>query len=154
MADLDDVSEVLAHPDVFWWVSPPITRRWARDWLAEEIGLVERDGGGRHAVVLKETGRVIGGCGLVRRALEWGPETELGYHLAREQWGRGYATEAARACLGHARTAGLRRIVSLIYIDNPRSVAVARRLDMSLERELVWAGLPHGLWVADLARSR
>ena len=47
---------------------------------------------------------------------------------------------------------GLRRIVSLIYIDNPRSEAVARRLGMSPERELFWAGLPHRMWALRLGR--
>jgi len=145
-ADLDDVTEILADPAVFWWVKEPFTRERARSWLDEEMRLTARDGTGRRAIVLRASGKVIGGAGLVWRDLETGREIELGYHLHHAYWGQGYATEAGAAWLEHARTLGLRRIVSLIYVDTPRSEAVARRLGMSAECELVWAGLPHRMW--------
>ena len=43
----------------------------------------------------------------------------------------------------------MRRVVSLIYVENPRSAAVARRLGMRPERVLEWAGLPHRLWAVE-----
>jgi RimJ/RimL family protein N-acetyltransferase/2'-5' RNA ligase len=52
------------------------------------------------AVTLKETGEVIGDCGF--SALDDRPGIELGYHLRSDMWGQGFATEAARAALGHA----------------------------------------------------
>ncbi len=149
-ADLDDVAEVLADPEVFWWVKEPFTRERARIWLSEEMGFVARDGSGRRAIVVRRSLKVIGGAGLVWRDLDTGREIELGYHLHRAYWGQGYATEAGAACLEHARDLGLRRVVSLIYVDNPRSEAVARRLGMAPERELLWADLPHRLWATEL----
>src|SRR5664280_3196314 len=95
--------------------------------------LMGSDGTGRFAVVLRQTAKVIGGAGLVRRDLETGPEIELGYHLHRGFWGQGYATEAGAACLAFAREGATRRVVSLIYVANPRSAAVARRLGMRPE---------------------
>jgi RimJ/RimL family protein N-acetyltransferase len=153
-ADLDDVAEILADPDVFWWVKEPFTRERARLWLAEEMGYMGRDGTGRRAVVLRQSRKVIGGAGLVWRELDSGREIELGYHLHHAYWGQGYATEAGRACLDYACRRGRRRVVSLIYIDNPRSEAVARRLGMSPESELVWAGLPHRLWAVELGGAQ
>ena len=47
-----------------------------------------------------------------------------------------------------------RRVVSLIYVDNPRSVAVARRLGMKPESVLEWAGLPHRLWAVEFDYSQ
>ncbi|MGZ4199460.1 MAG: GNAT family N-acetyltransferase [Thermoleophilia bacterium] len=152
-ADLDDVAEILADPEVFWWVKEPFTRKRARLWLDEEMGYVARDGTGRRAVVLRTTGKVIGGAGLVWRDLESGRELELGYHLHHGYWGRGFATEAGAVCLEYARSLGLRRVISLIYVDNPRSEAVARRLGMSPDGELVWAGLPHRRWTIELGAS-
>jgi ribosomal-protein-alanine N-acetyltransferase len=151
MADLDDVADVLADPEVFWWVKEPFTHERARLWLQDEMRCVRQHGIGRYAVVCKEAGRVIGGAGLVPRELDTGREVELGYHLHRHEWGRGYATEAARACLTYAWEIGLDRVIALIYVDNPRSEAVARRLGMAPERELVWAGLPHRMWVIEVS---
>jgi RimJ/RimL family protein N-acetyltransferase len=153
-ADLDGVVEILADPAVFWWEKQPFTRERAQRWLADEMGLAARDGTGRRAVVLKASGKVIGGAGLVWRDLGGAREIELGYHLHHGYWGQGYATEAGAACLEQARRIGLRRVVSLIYVDNPRSEAVARRLGMSPERELTWAGLPHRMWALELPVAR
>ena len=60
---------------------------------------------------------------------------EVGWRLARSGWGRGYATEAGRAALavGFGQL-GLPEVVSLIHPDNRRSIAVAERLGLTLER--------------------
>ena len=61
--------------------------------------------------------RLIGCAGLAKS----GGEVELGYWIAREHWGQGYATEAARAVLRLAETLGHRRILAGHFIDNPAS---------------------------------
>ena len=64
------------------------------------------------------------------------PSEEVGWTLAREYWGRGYAHEAARASCAYAFDV-LRwsRIISLIAPDNHRSIAVALRLGERYERD-------------------
>lgn len=57
-------------------------------------------------------------------------EVEIGWHLHPDSWGRGYATEAARAVLGHAFAAGLPEVIAVSHTDNYASQAVMRRLDM------------------------
>ena len=69
-------------------------------------------------VTLAGDGRVIGGMGL---HLQDDGQTELGYWLARAHWGRGFATEAARAVLSLARTLGHRRVEAGRFVDNPAS---------------------------------
>jgi RimJ/RimL family protein N-acetyltransferase len=76
---------------------------------------------------------------------------ELGWDLRSDHWGHGYATEAARGVLTHAADVGLERVFSLITPGNVRSQAVARRLGMSVERQVVWAERTHDLWALDLA---
>lgn len=68
---------------------------------------------------------LIGSCGLGRTDRG---EVEIGYWIARDHWGRGYATEAARAVIANAWALGHRRLVASHYIDNPASGAVLRRL--------------------------
>jgi RimJ/RimL family protein N-acetyltransferase len=67
---------------------------------------------------------LIGCVGLADRD----GEIELGYWFAREHWGKGYATEAARAVLRLARVLGHRELVAGHFIDNPASGAVLRKV--------------------------
>jgi RimJ/RimL family protein N-acetyltransferase len=150
MDDLAAVAEVVTDPAVFWWLPRPLDDEGARRWLETEIREVEEQGTGTYAVVLRADGRLIGGVALKPRHLDTGVEVELGYHLGRPWWGRGYATEAARAMLAEARGRGLARVVAFIYPGNLPSQAVADRLGMRVERRIQWAGLPHDVWVVSL----
>ncbi len=68
--------------------------------------------------------KLIGSCGLAERD----GEAELGYWIAREHWGRGYATEAAKAVIGVAKALGHRKLVAGHFTDNPASGRVLRKL--------------------------
>ncbi len=74
---------------------------------------------------------LIGSVGLGRDLLghdtSGGDDIELGYWIAREHWGRGYATEAVRAVLCLARALGHRRLVADHFVDNPASGRVLRK---------------------------
>lgn len=78
-------------------------------------------------VTLPGTG-VIGSAGLGEHADENGREPEIGYWIAREHWGQGYATEAANAVLQIARTLGHTRLTAGHFVDNPASGKVLRKL--------------------------
>ena len=67
---------------------------------------------------------IIGGVGLT--PAEDGPE--LGYWIARDHWGRGYATEAARATVEIGRALGHPRVLAGHYVDHPASARVLRKL--------------------------
>lgn len=80
------------------------------------------------AVIEGQTGRLIGDCGLFP-ADDVGPEIELAYGLARDVWGRGYATEAAAACLRVGfEELGLDRIVADVDPANAASIRVLDKL--------------------------
>ena len=103
----------------------------------------EENGFGLWACVLKETGEFCGQCGLVSQEVEGSKEIEVGYLFVRRFWGRGMATEAARASrdFGFGRL-GLGRLVSLKNPQNTPSRKVAERIGMRLEKELEWRGRP------------
>jgi [ribosomal protein S5]-alanine N-acetyltransferase len=150
MGDLPAVIEIITHPEVFWWLPQRLDDEGAQRWLETEIREVEEQGTGTYAVVLRADQKVIGGVALKPRHLDTGCEVEIGYHLGRRWWGRGYATEAARAMLAEARSRGLVRVTAFIYPDNVASRAVAERLGMRVERRIQWAGLPHDVWAVNL----
>ncbi|HLG68841.1 MAG TPA: GNAT family N-acetyltransferase [Chloroflexota bacterium] len=101
---------------------------------AESMALLEwrireraRCGFGIWAVIDKESGAFLGHCGL--EYLEDTPEVELCYYLARSAWGRGFATEAARAALDFGFTQlGLKRIVAVVRPENSASQRVLAKL--------------------------
>ncbi len=79
--------------------------------------------------VVEREGAMIGRVWLWRPH-GW-PVLEVGWLLAREAWGQGYATEAARASVEHAwRRTGVERLISLIAPENDASARVAQRLGM------------------------
>jgi RimJ/RimL family protein N-acetyltransferase len=92
------------------------------------------------------TGRVIGDGGLHPLG-GTGPEIELGYTLARDAWGKGYATELGLALVHHAQTVlGVPQVVAQVEPANLASRHVLEKLGMS-EREVRTAyGRPHLLY--------
>jgi [ribosomal protein S5]-alanine N-acetyltransferase len=150
-ADLDRLAAVYADPKVLWWEPAPFTRERTGEVLAQTLVRYRDEGIAEYAVVLEASGALIGVCGPVYREVEGERLPELGWDLRSDHWGHGYATEAARGVLTHAADVGLERVFSLITPGNVRSQAVARRLGMSVERQVVWAERTHDLWALDLA---
>jgi [ribosomal protein S5]-alanine N-acetyltransferase len=90
-----------------------------------------RNGFGLWATVRREDGRLLGRCGLLAQEVDGERHVEVGYALAPEFWGRGYATEAATASRDWAfRTLDVPHVISLIAPDNAASIAVAERNGM------------------------
>ncbi len=89
-------------------------------------------------IVEKKSGQVIGECGLIEKEVEGKSEIELVYILAKNAWGKGYATEIADATKKHAfRVLGLERIISLIDPENEASEKVAQKVGMHLEKVVI-----------------
>ena len=76
-------------------------------------------------MILNFTGELIGDCGLVRQTVDGTDEIEIGYHVRRDQWGHGYASEAARACRDYG-FANL-KVDKLISLIRPENIASPRR---------------------------
>lgn len=85
------------------------------------------------AIIEKETGRVIGDCGLILVEGK-GPEIELTYDIAWDAWGKGYATEAGRECLRYGfEELGLDRIIAITYPSHAASRRVMEKCGMRYE---------------------
>ena len=100
--------------------------------MAFLVGHWHLRGYGHWAVEEKASGNLVGRIGFLNPA-EW-PGFELGWTLAREYWGRGYATEGARRALKYGFDELDRpHIISLIHPDNNSSIRVAERLGEKVE---------------------
>jgi len=132
--DLDAYAAITADPEVMRFMGHLNDRAQAWREIAMFVGHWELRGHGFW--VVERDGELIGRVGLWRP--EGWPGLEVGWLLGRHAWGHGYATEAARASVEHARRElGAGRLISLIAADNVRSQRVAERLGMRPEGE--WA---------------
>jgi RimJ/RimL family protein N-acetyltransferase len=120
-----EVTYFLGEPDAD--VETTATRvRSAEQRSARGLGL------GFWAIEERDGGRVAGA--VILKPLGDTEEIEVGYHLARDSWGRGIATEAAAGALRHGfTTVGLDRIVAVVNPDNSRSLRVITKLGMRHE---------------------
>jgi RimJ/RimL family protein N-acetyltransferase len=101
----------------------------ARTWrmMAGVIGHWQIRGFGFFSVESKDSGAWVGHVGPWYP--EGWPDREVGWTIAREHWGKGFATEAARACLDYVfDTLGWTRVIHVILPGNEASIAVARKL--------------------------
>ena len=104
----------------------------------------EEDGSGLRAVVLKSSGEMIGDCGPVWQEVEGKRQLEIGYHIRRDHWGRGYATEAAHAAMVYAfEKFPVERLISLIRPENLPSRRVAEKNGLRIDCEIDWKGIRH-----------
>jgi RimJ/RimL family protein N-acetyltransferase len=114
---------------------PTTLSREASDRLIDAVGDGwVANGFGLWALEVREDGRFIGVTGLSRPSFEahFMPAVEVGWRLARDGWGHGYATEAAQAALAFGfEEQGLAEIVSFTVPANVRSRAVMERLGMT-----------------------
>jgi RimJ/RimL family protein N-acetyltransferase len=132
-ADREPFAALNADPEVTAFLPGPLDRA-ASDAIVERIcAHFDARGFGLWAVEAPGAADFVGFVGLQVPAFEafFTPCVEVGWRLARAHWGRGYATEAARAAVAHGFGAlGLREIVSFTVPANRRSRAVMERLGM------------------------
>jgi len=95
----------------------------------------------------RASGRFVGRGGLRRVLLDGQPEVEIGYALLPEYWGRGLATELARASIRVAfQELGLPDVVAFTLPTNRASQRVMERAGLRHVGNTVWADLPHVLY--------
>ena len=138
-SDLDALAAIYADPRVTRFLGGPRTREDTSTRLGWMIAAHREQGFGLWATTLRADGTLVGRCGILVQDVEGAREHEIAYLLGSEWWGKGYATEAAAAIRDHARSQlGFDRLISLIDPDNTASQAVALRIGMHHERDLIF----------------
>jgi [ribosomal protein S5]-alanine N-acetyltransferase len=144
LEDIDALAKILSDPENMRYYSVPFDRAAVADWIQRNRARYANDGFGLWAMILNSTDELIGDCGLVRQSVDGIDEIEIGYHVRRDLWGRGYASEAARACrvYGFANLE-VDRLISLIRPENLASRRVAEKNGMTIWKEVTRANLLH-----------
>ena len=135
--DFEDYAAMCADPEVMRYLGDGKTMSRMDAWrqMAVLAGHWQLRGYGHWAVEEKASGRMIGRTGFLYP--EGWPDFEIGWTFGRSWWGRGYATEAARAALAHAfHVMGRDHVISLIRPGNLPSIRVAERLGERFQRKI------------------
>ena len=95
--DFPALYEIMSDPETMQHYPAPFDADRTRNWITWNLDNYERYGFGLWAVVLKETGEFIGDCGITLQNIDGEILPEIGYHIHKKYWRRGFAKEAARA---------------------------------------------------------
>lgn len=150
-ADLPAIARVYGDPEVMRDVGEghPANAPTVAQMVRATVDHQAAHGYSVWAMVEREGGAVIGDAGLFRS----GEEVELGYTLGLAWWGRGYATEAGRACLDAAfGQAGLTEVIALVIPGNTRSRRVLDKLGMTLAGHRTAYGREHAVYRVEARR--
>ena len=135
---------VMAHPEVSQYVhgGQPHSEDEVDEWFARQARQLAQHDVCMGALIEKSTGGLAGIAGT--QPLGTTGDLEIGWILAREAWGRGFATEAGGAAMRHVLdTLARPRVVAIINVDNEPSKRVASRLGMKYEARYTGAELGH-----------
>ncbi len=132
-ADRTPYAAMMGDAEVGYWLGATLTEAEALAQIDRFQAELDRTGRGFWAIERKADSALLGAAALrsVHETLPVAPAVEIGWRLAREAWGGGYATEAARALLNQGFAAlGLSEIIAFTADTNLRSQAVMQRLGM------------------------
>lgn len=142
MNDIEDLFVITNEPGIFQYF--PTKTAWDVEKVGRSIqhqsGHWEKFGYGQMAVTMRGSGQLMGWCGL--EYLSDTDETEVGYLLGGEFWGKGFATEAAIASVQFGlNQIGLKEIIGLTDPENIASQKVLQKCGMTFTRAQVYFGV-------------
>lgn len=154
--DLPALRAVLHDPEAMIAYEGAFSDEESLAWLRRMQERYRRDGFGLWAVVLRETGAMIGQCGITRQRIDDDEVIEVGYLFQRAHWGHGYAVEAAAACRDLAfRTLPTDGVYAKVRATNVASMNIAIRLGMTVRRTFTThyrgVDMPHLAFAIDRA---
>ena len=134
--DFDALYAILSDPDTMKHYPKSFDEARVRGWIAWNLENYAVFGFGLWAVVLRETGKLIGDCGITMQTINGKIRPEIGYHIHKDHQKRGYATEAAARCLDFAfENTPFRTMFSYMKHTNVASYTVAMKNGMQLVEE-------------------
>lgn len=136
--DLPILRSILQDPVVMKAYEHPFTEEEVRNWLDKQQASYKENGFGFWAVIVKETGEMIGQCGITWQEAVGKRVLEIGYLFLQAHWHRGYAAEAAMGAKEYAfKNLGASEVYSIIRSTNLASMNVAIRNGMSIRGMMV-----------------
>ena len=124
-ADFDGLYAILSDAETMQHYPKPYDARGTQRWLDWSLDNYQRYGFGLWAIELKATGEFIGDCGITMQNIDGESLPEIGYHVNKAHWRKGYAKETIEAIVEYGRnTLNLKQIWANIAADNIASIAL------------------------------
>ena len=142
-SDIDALLLIFTDPQVMASFGGELfTRADMQRWLERNLQHQAEFGYGLFSIIEKQSGLLIGDCGLEQMEVEGVQAAELGYDLRSDYWNQGLATEAAIAVRDYAfGVLELSQLISLIRVGNLASKRVAEKVGMHLAAEITRYGI-------------
>ena len=135
-SDFDGLKDIICDPETMKYYEKPYDERGVQRWLDWCIRSYAENGFGLWALELKENGEFIGDCGISLQNINGEILPEIGYHINKKYWRRGYAKEAARAVRDwFFENTDHGAVYSYMNKENLASVATARANGMKFVGE-------------------
>lgn len=132
-SDFGSLCRILQDDEVMYAYEGAFSDEEVQSWLDKQLKRYSDDGFGLYAVILKETGEMIGQCGLTIQEFKDKKVLEVGYLFQKAFWHKGYAAEAAIACKQYAfDVLKAQEVYSIIRDNNTASQNVAKRNGMTI----------------------
>ena len=146
--DIEALVPILSDPQVMEFSIIGVhNRQQIKQFIEQRLLSYLEPGFGLYALNYKQNGKLIGYCGFFVQKIDEDKEVELGYRLAANYWGRGLATEAVQHIARYGRSKfNFKRFVCIIEPNNTRSIRVAEKLEMKLEKKIIYYGINANLY--------
>ena len=136
--DLDDLGLILKDDETMYAYEGAFSDDEVLSWMEKQFRRYRDHGFGLWAVVLKDTGAMIGQCGLTIQEWKGADVLEVGYLFNKSYWHNGYAVESAAACKEYAfQKLKIDEVYSIIRTNNYPSQKVAERNGMTVKDEII-----------------
>lgn len=150
-ADFSSLCKIMQDEEVMYAYEGAFSNEEVQNWLDKQLANYRKFGFGLWSVVMKETGQMIGQCGLTMQNYKEGQILEIGYLFQKEFWHQGFASEAAIACKEYAfDKLSAEEVYSIIRDTNVSSENVAKRNGMTCVDTFVkhyrGVDMPHSLF--------
>ena len=142
VTDIEALAKILAKPEVMLFFSPTgaLSTKQTAVKIQSFLDSYQKYGYGKYALIHRQSGRLIGYCGIAVKEIEGKLENELGYRLDSDFWGKGLATEAMKACLEYYFDKfKFDSVLGIVEPENKASIRVLEKVGMEFVKEsILW----------------
>jgi RimJ/RimL family protein N-acetyltransferase len=130
--DFNELYKILSDPITMKYYPKPYDEKGTRRWIEWSLENYKKYGFGLWAIILKETGEFIGDCGITIQNINHQMLPEVGYHINKHYWQKGYAKEAGKAVIKWGfKNTNYNALYSYMNAENKASYSTAASIGMT-----------------------